>query len=227
MFPKADSNILVPFGAPITALASGTVSGVNTPEGSVPGWGQAITVKLDNPLNDIATHMAYIHLGKLNGLQNGQHVNRGDILGYAGNSVSGAATGFALTPSDFYGRGWQWNAYTNTANHKPDERLDPVPFLNSMAYNTNNSGIAGYDTARQQLNNNLSTGSTTTGGSTTGGVNPLGNFFGLDLTRLADATLLFIVGLVLIIVGTLFLMNKMNINPAKGVAKAAEVGVGV
>jgi len=75
-FPKPDSNILVPDGVPITALASGVVSGINAPDGSHPAFGQVVTVKLDTPLNPIADHMAYLHLNQISCSQ-GQRVTFG------------------------------------------------------------------------------------------------------------------------------------------------------
>ena len=84
-FPKPDSNILVPDGVPITALASGVVSGINAPDGSQPGFGQVVTVKLDTPLNPSADHMAYLHLNQISCSQ-GQRVTFGTPVGVAGPS---------------------------------------------------------------------------------------------------------------------------------------------
>ena len=119
-YPKPDSNICAPAGTPITALAPGVVTGATTPSWSS---GQpSVTVKLDTPLNSLATHMAYSFLDTMT-VQAGQRVNTGDILGYARGS--GVCTAFALTADDVYG--------TQTfSQYDGNPLLNPVPFLNSL-----------------------------------------------------------------------------------------------
>ena len=137
-FPKPDSNIQVPAGQAITALASGVVSGINAPDGSNPNFGQVVTVKLDNALNPVATHMAYLHLNGIPGnLAIGQRVNAGDVVGYAGANPQNAATGFALYNGDYYGFGPSWLTYVGSPS------LNPVPFLNSLSGAGGTSQLAG------------------------------------------------------------------------------------
>ncbi len=109
-FPKPDVNVNAPWGTPITALASGTVTGVNSPSGAAPDFGPVVTVALNNPPNSLATHVAYLHLGSIaNGIQVGQQINAGDIIGYAGPNAQGnAGTGVALYSGDYYGFGAAW-----------------------------------------------------------------------------------------------------------------------
>ena len=124
-FPKPDSNILVPDGVPITALASGVVSGINAPDGSQPGFGQVVTVKLDTPLNPIADHMAYLHLNQISCSQ-GQQVTFGTPVGVAGPNPQNAGTGFALYHDAYYEFGSTWAQYVGSPE------LNPVRFLNSL-----------------------------------------------------------------------------------------------
>jgi hypothetical protein len=105
-FPKPDINVGAPNGTAITNLLSGIISGINSPSGAIPSWGQVVTVKLDKPLNSAATYEAYLHLGSIApGDYIGEHVSVGDIIGYAGPSVSGAETGYALQSGPYYGFG--------------------------------------------------------------------------------------------------------------------------
>lgn len=115
-FPKPDSNIQVPDNYPITALLGGTVTGINSPSGSIPAWGAVVTIKLDSPLNPIATHTAYLHLASIApGLAVGSHVSAGDLIGYSGGkSAAGSQKvplGFALYHGPFYGFGPEWSQY--------------------------------------------------------------------------------------------------------------------
>lgn len=112
-FPKPDSNVQVPDGYPITALLAGTVTGINAPDGSMPVWGASITIKLDKPLNSLATHTAYIHLaGIAPGVTIGNKIAAGDIIGYSGGSKAAGSQkvplGFALYAGDNYGYGAEW-----------------------------------------------------------------------------------------------------------------------
>lgn len=219
-FPKPDSNIIgLPDGTPITALGSGTISGINNPFilGAVPSWGQVITVKLDQPYNSVATHMAYLHLGSIApGISLGQHVDVGDVLGYSGSSVSGAATGFAFYNGDSYGYGPSWSQYVGSS------QLDPTAFLNIVQ-------MGGLSTTNQSSGDtrttNLNTGITLPSAyipPPTNGVSS--NWFGLDLNKIVDASLFTVIGITLIIVGTLLLMNKLGVTQAIGnAAKTAVV----
>lgn len=136
-YPKPDINFILPANTPLPAILPGTVSGINSPSGEVPAYGAVVTVKLDTPINDIATHYAYLHLKRVqDGLRIGQHVNIGDILGYAGGNITQgsapAAMGFALYPGDYYGYGSYWNQYIHTKNHVADQRLNPTALINDI-----------------------------------------------------------------------------------------------
>ncbi len=121
---KVDSNVQAPANYPITALLPGTVTNVDT---SSP-WGEAVTIKLDNPLNPLATHTAYLHLSNVD-VKVGDHVNPGDFLGRNGGAVPGPQhgipVGFALYSGDHYGYGSAWT--TLLANISGS--LDPYPVL--------------------------------------------------------------------------------------------------
>ena len=133
-FPKPDSNIQCPDGTPVTSIAAGTVSGINSPSGAVPAWGASITIRLDVPINAIATHIAYLHMQPIPAaLRVGQRVNAGDIVGYAGGRTSQGAQkvplGFALYNGDVYGYGPTWSMYNG------DPRLNMTPVLDKLAKN--------------------------------------------------------------------------------------------
>jgi hypothetical protein len=132
-FPKPDVNIAVPAGMPITSLFSGTVTGINSPTGIVPAYGNAVTIKLDNPVNPIATHAAYIHMASVApGLQVGQKVAAGTVIGYSGGNNPGAGLqqapiGFALYNGDVYGYGPSWSQYLGSS------ALDPTNLITALA----------------------------------------------------------------------------------------------
>lgn len=126
LYAKPDSNIDCPAGTPITALASGIVTGGRRQPWGPLAW--SITIKLDEPLNVVATHMAYNYVESPR-VSVGQRVSQGEILAEAGNPY-GVGTAFALCDSDLYG--------TPTVNSPFTGRyinplLNPVPFLDSLA----------------------------------------------------------------------------------------------
>lgn len=127
-FPKPDSNIQLPAMYPVTALLPGTVTAV---DGSNVGWGGAITIALDTPLNPLATHTAYIHLGGET-VSVGQHVYAGQLIGYNGLSAAQGTQkvplGFALYNGDHYGFGNAWGLETV---QNVTGMLNPVPLLNA------------------------------------------------------------------------------------------------
>lgn len=129
--PKPDINVAVPPGIPITDLASGVVSGIESPSGATPSWGHAITVRLDNPPSQEDTHIAYLHLQSIpSSLRVGQHINPGDVLGVSGgtnpgNGLQQASVGVAYYGGDYYGFGPAW------ANEgKPETNI--MPFLQQI-----------------------------------------------------------------------------------------------
>lgn len=131
-FPKPDMNIDVPAGVPITALLSGVVSGINSPGGGAPEWGNVITIKLDNPYNSLATHEAYLHLASIApGLKVGDKISAGQIVGYSGGinpgpGLQSASVGFAWYNGDYYGFGPEWSKYLGSS------QLDPTKIFNDL-----------------------------------------------------------------------------------------------
>lgn len=116
-FLKPDANIYAPANTAFTAILPGTVTGIDTTS----SWGETVTVRLDNPINSVATHYSFLHLQSIApGLYVGEHVNSGSLLGFGGGdqSISGADPGFALTASDNYGygKGWSDNVTSNWIN---------------------------------------------------------------------------------------------------------------
>lgn len=156
-FPKPDVNFILPANSPIAAILPGTVSGVNQPPNRnlpFPAYGAVVTVKMDQPINQLATHYALLHLAHVS-VNVGDHVKIGDTLGYGGgNQTQGsapAAVGFAFYPGDYYGYGKEWTQYIQTPNHVADQRLNPTAFLNDISngnigsYLGNGSGSSGFD----------------------------------------------------------------------------------
>jgi hypothetical protein len=136
-YPKPDLNIQCPQGTPVTVVANGTVSGVNSPGGAIPAWGAAVTIRLDTPINAIATHMAYIHMQPVSaGIKVGMRVAVGDVIGKAGTALAQGSEkvplGFAFSNGDYYGFGAGWS-------YNGDPRLNPYSFLSGVAKN----GVSG------------------------------------------------------------------------------------
>lgn len=124
---KPDSNIQLPPGYPIVAISPGTVTSVQATS-----WGQTVvTVKLDTPINDQATHQFYEHMSSET-VNVGQHVNQGDLVGY--NNEGSPPLGFGFYSGDVYGSGSAWQTLQNDlAAHGNNSQLSPVSFLDSMA----------------------------------------------------------------------------------------------
>lgn len=138
-YKKPDVNVLVPYGYPVTMPMSGIVSGINSPDGSIPPYGATVTIKLDQPLNTLATHLAFLHMADITVRLN-QRVSIGTVVGHAGdgNHAAGSAPaslGVALTHGQYYGFGsdWQYNA-------NADPNLNPAPFIDSLK----TGGLSGF-----------------------------------------------------------------------------------
>ena len=131
-FPKPDSNIQIPANYPVTALLPGTVTAL---DGGEVAWGAVVTIKLDTPLNSLATHTAYLHLARST-VSVGQHVNVNDLIGYNGYGAAAGSQkvplGFALYNGDHYGQGAAWSLMTTANLQGP---LSPVSLLDSAATN--------------------------------------------------------------------------------------------
>ena len=145
-FPKPDINIECPDGMPITNLRAGTVTGLNSSDGSVPAWGACVTLRLDKPVNEVATHIAYLHLEPIPSfLTIGLHVPAGEVIGYSGGAsaqgLEKVPVGVALYNGDIYGFGPTWDLYVGSA------WLDPTPVLKAAG----NSGTGQSKTAGETI----------------------------------------------------------------------------
>lgn len=109
----------------VTALDGGEVQ-----------WGAVVTIRLDTPLNSMATHTVYLHLARST-VKVGQHVNTGDLIAYNGYASAAGyqkvPLGFALYNGDHYGFGSAWGLMTKT---NLNGLLNPVPVLNSAKNGT-------------------------------------------------------------------------------------------
>lgn len=194
-FPKPDSNIITPDGTSITALGTGMVSGIDEPGSGVQvPYGHVVTVLLFTPHNDLATHDVYLHLASVS-VKLGQIVKEGDEIGTSGSqspegNASGASTGFAFYPGDWYGRDEAWTRYYQ-GQTTLDGRLNPVPFLDSLV----KRGPKGIPES-------------TTGGSLLPDFSGLNTFFGninslfsnpMRILKIVLGTVIFVAGVVLAI----------------------------
>jgi hypothetical protein len=132
-YPKPDINILLPANFPIANILPGVVSGIN---GGDVSYGACITIKLDTPLNALATHIAWNHLQVIQpGMYVGKRVNPGDIVAYGGANQSAgsapAAVGFILYPGDNYATDAAFSQYFKYGQ-TPDWRLYPKPVLDAL-----------------------------------------------------------------------------------------------
>ena len=150
---KPDSNVITPFGYPITALLSGVVSNVQ-----YTSWGQTvITIRLDNPLNNAATHTVYQHMHDAT-VKTGDVVSAGQLIGHANYAGEGANLGFGLYSGDIYGSnpGWTSGPYPLQTDLAPGGAglLNPVSILNeARAGQPITSG--GYQTLAYGISNPL------------------------------------------------------------------------
>lgn len=156
-FPKPDSNIHTPDNYPIANVLPGTVSGM---AGGEDPWGASLTIKLDKPINNLADHIAYLHLADVSPqLRIGDHVGVGQIIGHAGANVAAGSQkvdlGFAFYHGSNYGHdGWQYETYQNvTGPLNPTSFLDALKSGNITAYGDFTSSAAGQSGFSQMLDN--------------------------------------------------------------------------
>lgn len=127
-FRKPDTNVQLQGNYPIVAILPGVVTSVQNSN-----WGgqTVVTIKLDTPLNTLATHTFYEHMGSAT-VSQWQHVNQGDLIGY--NNPDGMVPlGFGLYPGDVYGRGPGWDILQQDIGPGGARLLDPVPLIESVA----------------------------------------------------------------------------------------------
>lgn len=218
---KPDSNIQLPGSYPVTALLPGTVTGVQQTS-----WGQVVvTIKLDVPLNMLATHTFYEHMGSAS-VGVGQHVNQGDLIGY--NNPQGLAPlGFGLYPGDAFGSGPGWNQLQSDLAPGGSGWLNPVNLLNAaQGGNTSLSNLYSTSTTEQPNPSSQQTGNPITD-AIAAAFAPIGNFFttlGGAFQPLAGGgpprILVGALGAVLAIVG---LVMAVIVMAPSGVKKAVKV----
>ena len=144
-YPKPDVNILLPANYPIVNILPGVVSGINDSRGTgLPSYGSCITIKLDTPINALATHIAWNHLQAISpDMYVGRRVLPGQVVAYGGGNQSAgsapAAVGFILYPGDNYATDAAFSKYFRYG-HAPDQRLNPTPILTAL-----NQGTLGVD----------------------------------------------------------------------------------
>ncbi len=148
--PKPDSNVQVPQGYPISALLPGVITCINSHGGAVPPWGAAVTIKLDNPVNQLATHTAYLHLQPLPPTMFvGMRVQAGQVIGYSGGlkaqGEQKVPVGFALFSGDCYGYGSTWSQYLGSP------QLNPYNLLQSAKAGNISSAVGGGQTSFNPL----------------------------------------------------------------------------
>ena len=124
---KPDSNIQVPAGYPIVAIAPGTVTSVQ-----YTSWGMyVVTVQLDNPINSMATYQFYEHMNDAT-VSEGQHIVQGTLIGH--NALSGPPLGFGFYSGPVYGQGSAWQTLQNDlAANGNSSLLSPVAYLDNLA----------------------------------------------------------------------------------------------
>jgi hypothetical protein len=128
---KPDSNVLTPPGFPITNLYPGTVTSVQRTS-----YGQTVvTVKLDNAINPLATHVFYEHLHDAN-VGIGQHIASGSLIGHANYKGEGANVGVGLYSGDIYGTGSSWQTLQNDLAPGGQGLLNPTKILDSFKNGT-------------------------------------------------------------------------------------------
>jgi murein DD-endopeptidase MepM/ murein hydrolase activator NlpD len=135
---QPDVNFLAPWGSDVTALLPGTVTSVQRTS-----YGQTvITIKLDTPVNSLATHEFYEHLHDAT-VSQGTHVNDGDLIGHINYSGEGAPLGFGLYPGDVYGSGPGWNVLQSDLAPGGAGLLNPLSLIQSAKGGTLNTGSNG------------------------------------------------------------------------------------
>lgn len=146
---KPDSNVLTPYGYPITALLSGVVSNVQ-----YTSWGQTVvTIRLDNPLNALATHTVYQHMHDAS-VKAGDPVSAGQLIGHANYAGEGANLGFGLYNGDIYGSGPAWSQLQADLAPGGAGQLNPVSILNEARAGQPITSAGGYQTVAYGLLSN-------------------------------------------------------------------------
>lgn len=159
---KPDANPQVPPLYPVANLLPGTVTNIRqTP------WGQTVvTVRLDSPLNSLATHQFYEHLSSAS-VSVGQHLNTGDVVGKS-NPSGMVPLGYGLYSGDIYGSGTAWDTLQNDLAPGGPGLLNPTSIIEKAKA----GGISGITQFSQLLSNGINLGS----GNSSGASNPIIDF---------------------------------------------------
>lgn len=171
---KPDSNIQIPQGYPITELLGGTVTSITGTYGNVGAI--LITVKLDHPLNDVATHEAYEWCKNVF-VRVGQHVSPGDLLATNGGAEWNATLGYGLSSTDVFNTGWD-QLQRDLAPGGPN-KLNPVALLNSAR----DGKLQAY---LNSIGSSIGSGSGTGAGSGGGAVPSIFSSFNLTSVQVHD-----------------------------------------
>lgn len=125
---QPDANIATPDGTPVTMVGSGVVTSAHNTD-----FGQGtVTVRLDVPINALATHFFFEHLNRVN-VSGGQRVSTGSLIGSA--NAGGIFLGFGFYSGDVYGSNGLNKAWDTLQNDlKPGGKglLNPTSFLDAL-----------------------------------------------------------------------------------------------
>ena len=205
---KPDSNILTPPGYPITSLFNGTVTNVQWTS-----WGQTVvTIKMDTPLNTLATHQFFEHMHDST-VSVGQHVNAGDLIGHANYTGEGANLGYGFYSGDVFGSGSAWDTLQQDLAPGGAGLLNPVAVLNSFKSSGGNTVPPGIVAAIQGQPGNAQSSDPLCNTPVIGGV--------LCWLRIAVVSwalhiAFFILGIILIIIGFIVLIHPNPETLVKG-----------
>lgn len=206
---KPDSNIQAPGKFPITNLLPGTVTSVQRTT-----WGQTVvTVKLDTALNQLATHTFYEHLSSAN-VTPGQHVASGTLIGF--NNPSGQVpVGFGLYSGDVYGSGSAWAVLQNDLKPGGAGLLNPTALLNNFRAGKGPTGANIDQNSKSQSLPQNAPGCA---------IWDIGCWMN-NLVSFGEHIAIFLLALVFIIVGFMFLMGGSQVGQTVGkIAKIGAVG---
>lgn len=205
---KPDTNIQIPGYTPIGAILPGTITSVQQT-----GFGQTVvTVKLDNPLNSLATHTFYEHMSSA-AVHVGEHVSQGQLIGY-NNPPGQVPLGFGLYSGDVYGSGTAWATLQNDLKPGGAGLLNPVGLINDIK--------SGKTPAGTGTSVGGSSGTSSTGGVDVGSsiMSALGLPTAADVQSFAQRMgLIFVGGMLLLIgLGVLFLRSDVGKESVKAAA---------
>lgn len=123
---QPDANIAVPFEYPVVSIVSGVVTWKE-----YTSWGQwVLTIKLDKPINRLATHMFFEHMSSIY-VSIGERVGQGTTLGLTGTAAVNILLGVGLYSGDVYGSGEAWTILQNDLRPGGAHLLDPTPLIES------------------------------------------------------------------------------------------------